>query len=57
MYIRGFLDALIKAFRIIVKVFQFCMQFKGISEQLLVDKKINVTDQTKLFMKGLPVEI
>jgi hypothetical protein len=33
------------------------MQFKGISEQLLADKKIRATDQTKLFIKGFSVEV
>jgi rRNA pseudouridine-1189 N-methylase Emg1 (Nep1/Mra1 family) len=57
MYTRNFLNALIKVSRIIAKVSQFYMQFKGISEQLLADKKINATDQTKLFIKKLSVKI
>jgi hypothetical protein len=57
MYTRGFLDALVKAPRTAAEVSQFCMQFKGISEQLLADRKISATDQTKLFMKGLPIEV
>jgi hypothetical protein len=57
MYTRDFLNALIKVSRITAEVSQFCMQFKGISEQLLADKKISATDQTKLFMKGLLIEV
>jgi hypothetical protein len=57
MYTRGFLDALVKASRTAAEVSQFCMQFKGISEQLLAEGKISATDQTKLFMKGLPIEV
>jgi hypothetical protein len=33
------------------------MQFKGISEQLLADKKISAIDQTKLFIKGLLIKV
>jgi hypothetical protein len=57
IYTRDFLDALIKASRITAEVSQFCMQFKSISKQLLADGKISAIDQTKLFIKDLPIEV
>ena len=57
MYIRGFLDALVKASRTAAEVSQYCMQYKGISQKLVAEGKISQLDQTSLFMKGLPVEV
>jgi hypothetical protein len=57
IYTRGFLNALIKASRIAAEVFQFYIQFKSISKQLLADEKISATDQTKLFIKGLLIKV